>query len=186
MLFRSPGVLTNGTKGLELPPASLSDADFVAFDTANHTFTLTPEAAKRLSAKLWELWTHGGPFKGPFIYRTGDYTLIPGHAEFVLLASGEPLYCGVFCPGLVCSDGHIDGVPTITAQSNFISTNLTTNVAFSIQRALPLTPQTAADAAPRLFSRPVTLDGEGRKLDDVLDDPRLIAAVRKLFPRERR
>ena len=99
-----------------------------------------------------------------------------------MLAAGEPLYCGVFCPGSVCSYSHSDGVPTITGQTITIRSNLTANVAFSIQRGLPFAPPTATDAGPGASLGPARLADGGHKLDEVLDDPRLIAAARKLFP----
>ena len=77
------------------------------------------------------------------------------------MASGEPIYSGVFCPGMDCSYGHADGVPIIVPERVFVSTNLTSNVRFVIQRRLPTA---TADA----------------KHDPMLEDTRLAAAARKL------
>src|SRR5882672_5969246 len=62
-----------------MPEPILSDPDFAAWDTTNHVFTITPEAAKRLYWKVKEL----GPRDG-------------APMPFVLKAAGDPIYVGFF------------------------------------------------------------------------------------------
>src|SRR5438045_1105272 len=66
-----------------ISPPVLADADFISFDTTNHTFSITPDAAKRLEAKI-----KNGP---PTILRNGVFELIPYPTPFVLKASDEPI-----------------------------------------------------------------------------------------------
>jgi hypothetical protein len=92
----TPGTMpAPGTLKLVSPPL-LADADFVSFDLTNQTFTLTPDAAKRLYANL--------------------------HAEtpFVLKASGEPVYVGAFYSEV--SSSSFAG-PVILPEHEFTATN---------------------------------------------------------------
>ena len=160
--------ITYGTAtpaGLRLNPQPiLSDADFVAWDVTNHTFVITPTAAKRVA---------GGCTGGPF----------------VLMASGEPIYLGLF--GTSVSSSSV-AVPVILTDSIVMDcfmgidnvphdvwrmigradpgvtdrllamTNATTNVTLRIDRGYP---------AP---------DGFGRGVDR-RDDRRIAVAVDKLL-----
>src|SRR5882762_3068121 len=74
-----------------MSPPVLADKDFVAFDMTNQTFTITPEAAKRLAAKLCEL-----AGTQPYVFKSGEYELIPYPTPFVLQASGDSVYVGAF------------------------------------------------------------------------------------------
>jgi len=123
----------DGPSGLANAAAVLSDADFAEFNVGNHTFTLTPQATQRLGAALWGL--KGG--RHPSVHATGTYELIPVHAQFVLLAFGKPVYGGVFCPGMICSYGHGDGVPRIVPETLLVRTNLAANMRFEIHRWPP-------------------------------------------------
>ena len=150
------GAQTDEPGGLTEPATVFSDADFVEFNVGKHTFTLTAEATQRLTGKLWEVVMG----ERPYAHTTGDYEPIPGHARFVLVAFGKPVYSGIFCPGSVCSYGHADGVPRIVGPM-FIKTNLTGTVSFEIYR-WPLGARTLP------------------KHDSILEDRELIAAARAL------
>ncbi len=117
----------------------LADPDFVDWDTANHTFVITPQAAKRLTGT--RVVTMGSPF--------------------VLMASGEPIYVGRFTPGgdsrgsavpeiktglivVRCFMGltnvprdllQMSGHPRVTERLNAL-TNATTNVILRIENGL--------------------------------------------------
>ncbi|MGA2174413.1 MAG: hypothetical protein ABSH38_05455 [Verrucomicrobiota bacterium] len=54
-LSRMPVKTTNASDMKIIYPSVLADKDFVAVDTANQTFTITPEAAKRLAGAIWSL-----------------------------------------------------------------------------------------------------------------------------------
>lgn len=147
----------DGPSGLTNAAAVLSDADFAEFNPRNHTFELTPQATQRLGAALWGL--RGD--RHPYVHASGTYELVPVHAQFVFLAFGKPVYGGIFCPGMVCSYGHADGVPRIVPETLLVRTNLATNLSFEIHRWPP-----AATREPTH--------------DSVLEDHRLIDAVREL------
>jgi hypothetical protein len=149
--------------GFSNAAAFLSDTDFAEFNVGNHTFKLTPQATQRLGAALWGL--KGG--RHPYVHATGTYELIPVHAPFVLLAFGKPVYGGVFCPGMVCSYDHADGVPRIIPENLLVRTNLAANVSFEIHRWPP-----AATREPTH--------------DSALEDPWLIDAAREMNRHENR
>lgn len=151
------GQQVDGSSGLTNAAAVLSDADFAEFNVGNHSFTLTPQATHRLGGALWGL--KGG--RRPNVHATGTYELVPVHAQFVLLAFGKPVYGGVFCPGMICSYGHGDGVPRIVPETLLVRANLAANVRFEIHRWPP-----GATREPTY--------------DSVLEDQRLIDAVREL------
>ena len=103
-------------------PPVLADADFIRFDTTNQTFSITPDAAKRLEAKIMN-----GP---PTLLRDGVYELIPFTTPFVLKASGKPIYVGAFYA--TYSSSQFAG-PVILSDRLTISANLTNNVSFRIE-----------------------------------------------------
>lgn len=133
-----PGSLT-----LISPPV-LSDRDFVSFDSSNQTISITPEAAKRLSAKI----RRGD---APAILNGGAYELIHYPTPFVLKASGEPIYVGAFFTP--ASSSSFAG-PVILPDTMFISANLTNNVIFRIKLGYPGTLPGMTD--PRRDSRVVS------------------------------
>ena len=75
--------------------AILSSADFKSYDRSNHVFTVTAEAARRLAVGLRR---HTGRSEAPVICADGKagYELCGPDTPFVLFASGEPIYAGVF------------------------------------------------------------------------------------------
>jgi hypothetical protein len=129
----------------------LSDGDFVAFDTTNHTFTVTAKAAERLSRSI-----RGEP---PTILRKGYYELVPHPTPFVLMVSGEPIYAGAFFTAF--SSNGFDG-PVIMADEVFIKRKVrpSARFSFSIQLGYPCS---------------------SRNTPDPRSDPRLVEAVQQLF-----
>lgn len=141
-------------------PPVLADKDFVNFDITNQTFTITPEAAKRLAAKLCEL-----AGTQPYVFKTGEYELIPYPTPFVLQASGEQIYIGAFD---TLTSSRIPAGPLIFSHSYCITTNLSTNVTFSIQPGLVF-----------LNPKPIGNTPDQRR------DNRIVSAVQKLFPHDK-
>lgn len=141
-------------KNLKLiSPPVLADSDFVAFDATNHTFAITAEAAERLAQSIWSAWK-----KAPEIYQNGAYALIPFDTPFVLKASDQCIYAGVFeAAGSPCP--YADTV-TIQSLSPFIQATVSRNNRFS-------------------FS--VNRDDFRNGVPDPRGDPRLIAAVERLL-----
>jgi len=123
-----------------MSPPVLADADFISFDTTNQTFSITPDAAKRLEAMIKK-----GP---PTLLRDGMYELIPYPTPFVLKASEQPIYVGAFYTRF--SSSSFAG-PVILSDTTFISANLTNNVTFRIELGYPGTFPGMAD--PRRDSR---------------------------------
>jgi len=126
-----------------ITPPVLADTDFVSFDTTNQTFSITPDAAKRLEASI----KHGPPT----ILRNGVFLLIPYPAPFVLKASAEAIYVGAFYTEV--SSSSFAG-PVILADRMFISASLTNNVTFRIELGYPGTFPGTPD--PRRDSRVVS------------------------------
>lgn len=167
-------LLVDGTAspaGLSLKtPPILSDADFVAWDTTNHTFVITPAAAKRLV--------------GSCTFR---------EVPFVLVSEREPVYVGLFgtanssqsasVPVILTDLVEVDcfmgianvptevwhmigrGDPGVTDQL-MVLTNATTNVTLRIDRGYP--PPDGFALAP-----------------DRRGDKRIGPAVEKLFGKKR-
>jgi hypothetical protein len=78
-----------------VPKAILSSGDFKSYDRSNHVFTITAEAAKRLAVGLRRQM---GRSEAPVVYASGKagYELCGPDTPFVLFASGQPIYAGVF------------------------------------------------------------------------------------------
>ena len=113
----------------------VSDSDFVTFDLTNQVFTTTAKAAQHLNG----------------LFDTNVLSI-----PFVLVASGEPIYVGVF-ESPFSSYLYFDF--PVVHQYGLDSTNR----AFEIQiRALRPTDANAVST-------------------NVLNDPRIVSAVRKLF-----
>src|SRR6266487_984984 len=121
-----PGTMPAPDSLTLISPPVLADADFVSFDTTNQTFSITPDVAKRLEAKI-----KNGP---PTILRNGVFELIPYPAPFVLKASDEPIYVGAFWTGV--SSSSFAG-PVILPDSLFISANQTNDVTLRIEEGSP-------------------------------------------------
>ncbi len=90
------------------PKPLLSGVDFVAYDTTNHYFWVTPEAARRLSI---------GSRDRPF----------------VLVALGQPIYVGVLSSP-VSSTAY--ALPTVWAESLVVPAENTNSVGFVVTRGL--------------------------------------------------
>jgi hypothetical protein len=72
----------------------LSDADFKSYDWTDHVFTIKAEAARRLFNERAKLRKSGAPIR-----RVADKTVYGFGGQdtpFLLVASGEPIYVGVF------------------------------------------------------------------------------------------
>jgi hypothetical protein len=149
------GIITPAKAKL-IPPPIFWDEDFVVFNTTNHTFAISAEAAKRLARKLMDNPTTLGSGEVVYDFWWPD-------TPFVLAALGQPIYVGQF--SCVISSASYRS-PTIYSQASFISTNCSSNVIFTIEMPLPSTNQPA-------------LSG-GRIGTDVRNDPRILAAVKKL------
>ena len=146
-------------------PPVLADPDFVAFDSTNHTFVITAEAARRLARCIWQLGKKDAPGWGdsPAILPGGYTELIPTLAPFVIEAFGERVYAGAFYTSF---SSHSFRGPVVLPEKGFISTNVAenANVSFSIQLGYPYTFEGTSD--PR---------GDGR----------IASAVQKLFAKAR-
>ena len=109
-----------------ISPPVLTDADFVSFDVTNQIFTITPDAARRLEAKI-----KNGP---PTWLQGGFFELIPYPTACVVKASGEAVYVGLF--GTRFSSSSFDG-PVMLPDKEFISMSSTNDVTFRIQLGYP-------------------------------------------------
>ncbi|MDR3457729.1 MAG: hypothetical protein P4N60_09810 [Verrucomicrobiae bacterium] len=98
----------------------------------------------------------------PILLNGGVYDQIPDTAPFVLQAAGEPIYVGAFYT-LVSSSAFAG--PVILPDTMFISPHLTNNVTFRIELGYP---------------------GTSPGLADPRRDPRIVAAVQKLFAHEKK
>jgi hypothetical protein len=157
-----PKLDTAHLKDLNLvAPPILADSDFVAFDSTNHSFVVTGEAAKRLARRIWELGKKDAPGWGdaPTILRGGYYELIPAPAPFVIEAFGERIYAGAFYTRF--SSSGFEG-PVIMAKEMFIKTNLPKKATFS-------------------FSIGLGYPGTSPGTPDPRGDKRIVSAVRTLF-----
>jgi len=157
----------------------LCDADFVAFDTTSHTFTLTAEAAKRLMITL--------AHREVSFVSSGEtfYAWDGGDTPFVLQASGEPIYAGVFYSRF-SSQTYAD-LPVIAPCDGF-SVKTGTNATFRVDLGFSSPRQGAEELAltpSAWFSTDQILEDYLRKTD-VRNDRRLDRAVRELFAHERR
>lgn len=142
----------------------LADSDFVSFDVTNHSFVVTPEAAKRVAKSIWDVGKRDAPGWGdsPTILRGGAYELIPTPAPFVLKASGTPIYWGAFSTPV--SSRSFAG-PVILPDVLFITGNLMSNVTFRIKLGYP---------------------GASPGVDDPRCDSRIVSAAQKLFAHEKK
>jgi hypothetical protein len=172
----------------ELKPVSppvLADEDFLSFNTTNHSFVVSGAAATRLAFTIWSLAKKDAPGWGeqvPFVYRTGEFDLIPVPAPFVLHAGGEPIYAGAFYTSF--SSAGFSG-PVIMAEETFIKTNVSKSARFSFwielgyPAALPGTPDPRNDNRIAELGYPAALPGT----PDPRNDSRIASAVQKMFAR---
>lgn len=159
-----------------ITPPILSDNDFVAWDVANHTFVITPESAKRLVGKYGVFW--GGPFA---VVCSGEPVYF---GEFMSMASSSSRSQPVIITDLILDDcfGGLTNVPdevwpllrwhgTVYGVTNLTErllamTNACKNVTLQIQSGYP---------SEGWFVGP-----------DPRDDKRIIAAVKKLFDKQKK
>jgi hypothetical protein len=157
----------------------LGDADFVAFDTTNDTFTHTAEAAKPLVIAL--------AHREVSFVSSGEtfYAWDGGDTPFVLQASGQAIYVGVFCSPF--SSHMYAGLPVITPCGGFV-VKTGTNAVFQIDCGFS-SPRQGADelaiAPSGWFSTDHFLEDYLRKTD-VRKDSRIDRAVQQLFAHGRR
>ncbi len=151
--------------GLRLMPTPiLSDADLREFDWSNHTFVITAEAAKRLSSNLYKMDGFDGR---PFTYESGyiGYHLCGPDTPFVLVASGERVYVGIFSSSY-SSSGYM--VPFVWPDGPaFLSVSATNDVKFKIM-------------ITRLSPEYLAMFGFTNTWVDVREDKRILAALQKL------
>ena len=145
-------------RGLKLEPQPiLSNRDFVAYDTNQHIFAITVEAAQRMGGR----W--GEPRK-PYVERSpATAYLYAAGAPFVVVASGEPVYLGAFS---TLYSSWVYGVPTIQPLVGGSLAEATNVVAFRI----------SADCVG--FTRGP--DGKVVFGPDVRSDGRILAALKRL------
>jgi hypothetical protein len=109
--YRSIEEGTATSTGLKLEvPVLLSDKDFVAYNTTNYTFVITPDAAQRVGERCHDNQT-----------------------PFVVVACGEPIYLGVFTSRY---SSLSSGVPTIRVDDCIRKGNQT-NVSLKVDRGYP-------------------------------------------------
>ena len=175
------------------PTPALSDRDFVVFNTNSHCITITAEAAKRLNLRVKREKNSGGGY----VFDWPD-TL------FVMEAFGDRVYCGIFSidlPSVISSANssltYFED-PVVKPMLRFIGANDTNNVTFCIG-----TPLNVYDFR-REFDRAIweietkqfretNAGSVNRKAQnaphwapDARNDPRIIAAVQKLFSDRKR
>jgi hypothetical protein len=133
-----------------ISPPVLSDSDFLSFNTTNHTFVITADAAKRLSRGIWDLAKREYPSWGdaPRILGNGGYELIVCPTPFVIKASGEAIYAGSF---YVWTSSDSFAGPVILSAVYSIRTDSTNSVPFRIEMGYPWSISGVAD--PRGDSR---------------------------------
>lgn len=160
-----------------ITPPILSDKDFVAWNVTNHTFVVTPQAAKRMA---------------------GNFAIVCCESPFVVVCSGEPVYFGQFesmessgaCSQPVimtdsillnCFGGFTKipeeawpllraqaagNSPTNLTEQLLAMTNACTNVTLQIELGYP---------SENFFRGP-----------DPRDDKRIISAVKTLFEKQKK
>lgn len=130
----------------------VSDADFVTFDVTNQTFTTSAAAAQHLNG----------------LFNTNDLSM-----PFVLVASGEPIYVGVFESPL---SFYLYFTLPVVHPDRFLDPM---NRAFQIQIRDPRPRGTNA------FLTTLPIGSGAQKMlgqeTNILNDPRIISAVQKLF-----
>lgn len=107
-----------------VPEPVLSDHDFVSYDTTNHIFVVTAEAAKRVSRKMMKRDTPSVTTRGEKVYH-----LDGPDTPFVLVVSGERTCFGVFSSP-ISSIAYSD--PTIWGEHLVIPAESTNNFSFMI------------------------------------------------------
>jgi hypothetical protein len=116
----------------------ISDADFVTFDVTNRTFTTTADAAQRLNG----------------LFNTSLQPI-----AFVLVASGDPIYVGMFEPEFKAYYSLNFDVPVVRT-----GPVLHTNGVFRIEM----------------------IPNKSVQETNVLNDPRIISAVQKMIAHEKK
>lgn len=162
--------LTAGTATLEVlrlkSQPILADSDFVAWDVTNHTFVITPTAAKRVAGSC-------------------SVRIIP----FVLFAGGEQIYCGKFT---TLTSSASEDVPVILTDSIVTHCFMgNTNVPGDVWRMMGCADPMVTDRLMALTNATtnVTLQIDQRYLPpdgfwhgtDRRGDKRIAVAVEKLF-----
>ena|SRR6266498_3329021 len=130
----------------------LSDSDFLAYSVTNHQFTITAEAAKRLA-----IGTSG---RGTAATSTGvvGYHL-DGERPFVLVASGERIYVGIFSS------------PTSSTMYFFSP---------FVYPSVPFVPEHSASPIKLRINFQVLPNDKRRDAPDPRDDPRFLTVVKAL------
>jgi hypothetical protein len=157
--------LDDGTvepEGVKLMPQPvLSDADFVSYNSTNHSFGITPEAANRLAHSL-----KPGRY-GPIVTEQDALDCLWAKLDpkaFVLVASGQRIYVGVFRSFFSQAEVFYRGYPLIWSRNPWVVEKLPRRVTFDIVSAEDILP----------------LPGKQRTERDVRDDPRILGALKEL------
>jgi hypothetical protein len=157
---------------LEAAPV-LADRDFVWFNTNNHQFAIKVEAAKRLGRRLNE----GLPVGDPWVGADGvlRYDVEGSDTPFVLMASGERIYVGMFSSEY--SSSSYSSLPVVKTWQGRITADFTNDVVFYSE---------FDGTDPYAIAKFVEKNPQIREfgygpLPDPRDDQRIPAAVRKLF-----
>jgi len=162
------------------PTPVLSDGDFVAYNTNNHCFVVTARAAKKLNLRVKKEGQRGDKY-------VFDWPDTP----FVIEASGERIYVGIFSSDF--SSAAYFKEPVLKSSVLFIGENDTNDVTFCINAARDVYDfRREMDRAISKIKteqfRGINADSVKRKAEtvphwapDIRNDPRIIAAVRKLF-----
>ena len=150
---QAPWDLKMANVPLEADPA-VADYDFASFDTNSYKFSLTAEAAKRLSRRLATLPGWSQPERN--LQGGMAYSCMWPDTPFVLEVDGMPIYIGMFSCNF-CSMAYTR-TPVIKAKTPAIDVQATNNVNFQIN-----------------------FDKIEKSVIDPRSDSRIINAVRRLF-----
>jgi hypothetical protein len=171
LLADKPGPKLDELK-LESTPI-LADNDFVSYNTNTHEFSIKADSAKRLCHQLkGKMGIHEPQVRGSGVLVYGcDW----GDTPFVLEASGERVYEGVFSTTM--SSMSYIATPVLKTWKTFIDADATNDVAFSSEFASIDT--SAIEGLVR--QHPGVKSFGWEPLPDPRDDKRIAAAVEKLF-----
>lgn len=148
------------------PKPILVDYDFVWFDTNNNKFAIKVEAAKRLGRRLNEGLPGGEPWRGADgVLR---YDIEGRDTPFVLTASGERIYKGIFSSDY-SSQSHF-AIPVAKTWQGHIVADFTNDVVFAIGFDAPVFRYAGG-----------LLDFKYKSVRDPRNNKRIVAAVEKLF-----
>jgi hypothetical protein len=144
-----------------MPTPVLVASDFKAYDRGLHTFRISAQAAKQLAKTILSI---NGIDNGPTVLHSGDkiYELCGPDTPFVLVASGEPIYLGMFSSPYSASSYSVPFIWAAPADTH-LNINATNDVTFMI----------------RLNTVRLDMYSVSAK-QDVRSDPRILESLSKL------